>query len=666
MLRGPDARLRLVAVVLIALLLLVSLQLIRLQVLEHKDHSIEVEKLVRRQYRLPEAAPGLVLDRNGDLLVGNTPVYYIGAEINLITDTMVAANGLAPLLGVSVDELVDVMTLPWDMDVYWLPLQNGLTGEVVQHLTELQNSIWPWLTIEPQGVLPGSGTPIYLIGAKINFVTEAEEAARVLSPLLEIDEGYLLSLLTMPTEKDIIWRPLAEGIGGESADKLAELKNSVWPWLTMQPAWHRFYAEGALASHLLGFVNDDGDGYGIEAFQQRFLRPKSVGDTGAMSADETLLPEDMQNADLMAYPGTDIRLTIDRTIQAFVEGELDKALVEYGAVGGTILVMNPQTGEILAVASRPHYEPSRYAEYWARGDSGLFTDPAISKAYEPGSVFKVFTVAAALDSGAVNLNWSYQDNGILEYGGVQIYNWNRGAFGQQNLQGLVDNSLNVGAATLTTQMMGADTFYNYVRLFGFGQTTGIGVEGEASGLCHFPRDWDWSPSFLATNAFGQGIAVTPLQMATAVSALANDGVMMAPFVVAERRFSDGRVVPTPPRVLETPVRPETAQAVTELMANYVDQKLKSAQVPGYRIAGKTGTAQIPAEGGYDPNDVITSFIGFGPLPDPQILILVKLDRPSVDPSIRWGTSTAAPVFKKVAERVFVLLGIPPTELRAES
>ena len=229
-----------------------------------------------------------------------------------------------------------------------------------------------------------------------------------------------------------------------------------------------------------------------------------------------------------------------------------------------------------------------------------------------------------------------------------------------------DISLNVGAATLTTQMMGADTFYRYVRLFGFGQTTGIGVEGEASGLCHLPRDWNWSPSFLATNSFGQGIAVTPLQMVTAVSAIANDGVMMAPFVVAERRFSDGRNVSTQPRALERPIRTDTARAVAELMASMVDRKLPAAQIPGYRVAGKTGTAQIPAEGGYDPNDVITSFIGFGPMPDPEVVILVKLDRPGVDPRIRWGTSTAAPVFKKVAERIFVLLGIPPTELRAGS
>ena len=507
-------------------------------------------------------------------------------------------------------------------------------------------------------------TPVYLIGAKINFVTDTVEAARVLSPMLDIEEETLQNMLTMPTKDDIIWRPIVGGVGGEAADKLVELDSYEWPWLTLQPAWQRFYAEGALASHLLGFVNDGGDGYGVEAFQQRFLHPKSVGVTGDMTVDNWLMPEDMQNADLMAYPGTDLRLTIDRTIQAFIEGELDKALVEYSAAGGTILVMNPQTGEILAVASRPNYEPSHFADYWANGEWELFIDPAISKGYEPGSVFKVITVAIALDSGAVNLNWSYNDTGLLEYGGVRIYNWNRGAFGQQNLQGLLNNSLNVGAATLTTQMMDADTYYKYIRLFGFGQTTGIGVQGEASGQCHFPRDWNWSPSFLATNSFGQGIAVTPLQMATAVSAIANEGVMMAPFVVAERRFSDGRIVATPPRVLSTPIRPETAHAVAEYMANYVDQKLTAAQVPGYRIAGKTGTAQIPADGGYDPNEVITSFIGFGPMPDPEVLILVKLDKPGVDPSMRWGTSTAAPVFKNVAERVFVLLGIPPTELRA--
>ena len=188
MLRGPDARLRLITALLIAMLLPIGGQLIRLQILEHKNHSKEVEKMVRRQYRLPDPAPGLVVDRNGDLLVGNTPVYFIGAEINLITDTLVAANGLSPLLNVPVDKLLELMTLPWDMDVYEITLKSGLMGEAVQNLTNLQDSVWPWITIEPQGVLVGRNTPVYRIGAKVNFVTDPYEAARVLSPLVEIED----------------------------------------------------------------------------------------------------------------------------------------------------------------------------------------------------------------------------------------------------------------------------------------------------------------------------------------------------------------------------------------------------------------------------------------------------------------------------------------------
>jgi cell division protein FtsI/penicillin-binding protein 2 len=179
-----------------------------------------------------------------------------------------------------------------------------------------------------------------------------------------------------------------------------------------------------------------------------------------------------------------------------------------------------------------------------------------------------------------------------------------------------------------------------------------------------PTDWDWTDSFLATNAFGQGIAVTPIQLAAAVGALANHGTMMAPYVVAERSYPDGRVIRTAPRSLGQPVSAATADYVADLMANVVDRKLTMAQVPGYRMAGKTGTAQIPVSGGYDPVEVVTSFIGFGPLPDPEFLVLVKLERPQVPLHLRWGTQTAAPVFQSVSQRLFVLLGIPPSELRA--
>jgi cell division protein FtsI/penicillin-binding protein 2 len=177
-----------------------------------------------------------------------------------------------------------------------------------------------------------------------------------------------------------------------------------------------------------------------------------------------------------------------------------------------------------------------------------------------------------------------------------------------------------------------------------------------------PSDWDWRDSYLATNAYGQGIAVTPLQLATAVGAVANDGIMMQPYVVTERRYADGRVISIPPRQVGRPISAETADTMAKLLEQAVEREIPQAKVSGYRIAGKTGTAQVPVPGAgvYDPEHVIASFIGFGPLPDPELLVLVKLDRPAVDPNERWGSHTAAPVFQTVAKRLFVLLGIPPS------
>ncbi len=575
MLRGPDVRLRLITALLIAVLLPILGQLLRLQILEHSRYHTDVEALVRRQYALPESPWGVILDRNGDLLVGNVPVYDIGAEINMVQDPEVAAIKLATLLNQPKETLRELLTMP----------DNTTT---------------------------------------------------------------------------LVWRALANGVSVETAEEIEKLD---WPWITMTPTWQRFYAEGALAAHTLGFVNEDGLGYGVEAFQQRFLRGESVQRIGFVSGDASPLPNEIAAGNMIPYPGTDLRLTIDRTMQAFVEGELDKALVEYNATGGTILVLNVKTGEILAIASRPAYEPYRYPEYAADNKESAFSDPAVSVLYEPGSVFKVVTVAAALDSGKATLDWSYGDQGAVEYGGVTVRNSDRAAYGQQNLQGILDYSLNVGAATLSTRAMGPEIFFNYVRAFGFGRTTGIEVVGEASGYVHMPTDWDWSDSYLATNSFGQGIAVTPLQMAAAVAAIANDGVMMQPHVIAERRYADGRSVTIPPRSIGQPISADTAHAVSELMARAVERVVEDAQVPGYRIAGKSGTAQIPTTGGYEPDAVIGSFVGFGPLPDPEVLILVKIDRPEVPAAMRWGLYTAVPVFQRVAEKAFVLMGIPPSDLK---
>ena len=579
MLPGPDARLRFIALLMVAILLLVVAQLVRLQVLEHPEHQAEAERLVERQYGLPDPALGCIWDRNGNLLVGNSPYYDIGAEVRLVSDPQEAATALASLLGQTPEELVTK------------------------------------LTVSPE-----------------------EE------------------------EQTIVWHFLAKQVP-ESA--VAEIEKLEYSWITLTPTWLRQYTEGDLAAHVLGFMNESGQGYGLHSYHMRLLQGERVANVGAVTGSSDPMPQAVADERGLPYPGVDLRLTFDRTIQAYIEGELEKALLEYNAPSGTILVIDPRSGEILAMASSPSYEPYNYAAYAEQGQTALFQNPAISQAYEPGSVFKIVTVAAALDSGKADLNWSYEDKGVLEYGGVVIRNWSRAAYGHQDLKGVLTHSLNVGVSTLSTQVMGSQTFYRYLRAFGFGQLTEVDLSGEASGQMHMPDDWDWEDSFLATNAFGQGIAVTPLQMTAAAAAIANDGVMMQPHVVAERLYPDGRRVTIPPKQLGQPISAETAQIVTELMAQAVAAEVPKALVPGYRIAGKTGTAQIPGVGGYEPDDIIASFIGFGPLPDPQILVFIKLDRPNVPAEMRWGSQTAAPLFQRIASRLFVLLGIPPSELVAQ-
>jgi cell division protein FtsI/penicillin-binding protein 2 len=588
MLRGPEGRLRVVATLLGSVLMLILYQLVRLQVIEREAYLPKIEQLQQRPYTLPMPPSGVILDRNGDLLVGNMPIYDIGAEVNLVgnvTTTLRAANRLSATLGMSVEALFEL------------------------------------LDYEP---IPGD-------------------------------------------EDRTVWRSLAKGMGPEVGEEIKTLQQAGWWWLTLQPKWNRYYAEGDLACHTLGFVNMDGHGYGVESLQQRFLRPRVTNARGPVTIGQEPLAEELALGKLRAYPGTDLVLTLDRTIQAFVEGELRRALLEYGAASGTILVMDPRTGALLASASLPCYEPYAYANY-PPADRVIFTDPATSETYEPGSVLKVITVAAALDSGAITQDWSYYDNGRLEYGGIPVTNSDKQAHGWQNLQGLLDSSLNVGAATLATQHLGAAEFYRYIRAFGFGQTMGIGVANEERGIVHLPEDYRWRESYLVTNSFGQGIAMTPLQLATAVSALANHGVMMSPYLVAERRYPDGRVVATLPHrwSTEPPISAETADFVAEMMVRTVDQRYVNARVPGYRVGGKTGTAQIPIAGGYSTSEVITSFIAFAPWPDPEVLVLVKLDRPQNEPHLRWGTQTAAPVFSRMAGRLFTLMGIPPSDVAVRS
>jgi cell division protein FtsI/penicillin-binding protein 2 len=491
------------------------------------------------------------------------------------------------------------------------------------------------------GAVLAANTADYQIGVSPNLVTESEELATALAPILEQSRYEILGVL----QSDQSFALLSGRVSAEIADLVRTLP---YDGLQIDPLPRRFYPQNDMLCHSLGYVDFDGNGgSGVEGYYQRELAGE------AASAIINISPLTSQQS-VIAHEGADLTLTIDRSLQHIVETHLQNALQEYRAASGTIIVMNPQTGAILAMASAPCYTPAKFYET----DPNLLQNPAVSQQHEPGSVMKLITMASALDSGVVTPLSTYYDAGILEVGGHQTYNWDRSAPGTTDMTTLLSRSLNVGAATLAT-MMGSDVYYNYLQSFGFGRPTGVDLMSEASGQMPLPGDSLWTESFLATNAYGQGIAVTPLQMITAVSALANNGIMMQPYIVQEIHGENGTFIHEP-TVLGRPISSETAAQVTAMATTAVARETVAAQIDGYTIAGKTGTAQIAENGIYLPDDVIGSFIGWLPAENPEIIIYVKLDRPQTAP---WGSQTAAPAFADLADELVVLLDVPPDSVR---
>jgi cell division protein FtsI/penicillin-binding protein 2 len=425
--------------------------------------------------------------------------------------------------------------------------------------------------------------------------------------------------------------------------------------LEFNPRLARSYPEDALASNIIGFVNREGRGYfGVEEKYNDLLAGNPV---------RVWVPNDPNQAiEIPRVPnGTSLILTINRELQNAVEEILDDSLIEYGARHGTIIVMDPQNGEILAMAATPRMDLNNFESYGAIYDNASEYNRAIGMPYEPGSVTKIFTMAAALDTGLVNPNTTFLDTGGIQIGGVTIRNWDQNAWGVQNMVGCLQHSLNVCLTWVAIQL-GPQNFYGYMNRFGFGHPTGVDMSGEAAGRLKVPGDADWYPVDLGTNSFGQGITATPLQIMTAASAIVNQGRMVTPHTLYAM-LRDGHQFNVPPQYAGSPIRAETAATLTEMLAVSLENEASAALVPGYRIAGKTGTAQIPTPlGFYDYNQTNASFIGWGPVDDPQFMIYIWLERPTASP---WGSQTAAPVFSDVAQKTVILLDIPPDSVRLQ-
>lgn len=494
----------------------------------------------------------------------------------------------------------------------------------------------------------------YALGVSPDFVTDPDGLAKILSSVLNRPYDEMLALTQQksqdgkPAKYVLVQRPVSAEIGEKLLALQREAEGPNLGGLIVEPMQTRIYPGGALAAQVLGFVGYDNKGYyGIEEFYNDILAGHPVvGIKRVVPFDVELNPAPDQGADLY--------LTIDRDIQFLAEQTLETALRRYGAESGSIIIMEPKTGRILAMAVNPSFDPNNFLS----DPDKLRPNPAISGQFEPGSTFKIITMAAALQSGQVTPTTTYFDSGVLEVGGVRITNWNGGAWGTQDMTALLQHSLNVGAAWLSTRM-GPQTFYSYLAAFGIGQTVNIDLSGEAPGHVKRPGDPDWYESDLGTNAFGQGVATTPLQLLTAISAVANGGAMMQPHLL-ERVVDKSVVHATQPQVLGRPISAEVANTLSEMLAVSMEREASSALLPGYRLAGKTGTAQIPIPGGYDNVKTIATFVGWGPVDDPRFIVLIKLDRPSA--SI-WGSDTAAPTFGELVKRLVVLMEIPPDDVR---
>lgn len=421
----------------------------------------------------------------------------------------------------------------------------------------------------------------------------------------------------------------------------------------------RFYPQKALAAHTIGFVGFSSDRpahFGIEEYFSEFLSTDGIAKLTRTEREPiAVLPPALQRF-IPSTAGRDVVLTLDRGVQWIIEDELYQGLQLYGADRGTIIVMEPQTGAVLGLANWPTYDPNNYSAT----DPKIFQNAAISAQYEPGSIFKVITMGAALDTNTIEPDSKFIDSGSITIGERIIFNSNRTGAGEVTASQALALSINVVTAQIAEEL-GHPEFYNYVRRFGFGKATEIDLADEIPGAVKSPGSKEWSYSDLGTNSFGQGIAVTPIQMVNSVAAIANGGFLMRPYVIQSRIYDD-QVQQTESTVANQAISTETAALLTEMMVDVIETGATAAYAPGYTMAGKTGTAQIPGEGGYLEDETIVSFVGFGPIEDPQFVILVKLERPNPDIS-QWATATAAPVFSRVALRLCDYFGIPPQNER---
>ena len=500
---------------------------------------------------------------------------------------------------------------------------------------------------------------VYVIPSAI---VDANKVAAALAPILAMPVTDLYAKITTSTHNYI---PLEHGLTDAQTQAIQQ---SNLPGIYLSPEGTRVYPEGTLLSSVLGFVSytaQSGDQkvgrYGLEKYFQKDLAGTDgslVTETSATVQGMSALHGIFSGGQQFTPPidGSNLLLTIDRSIQHEAESVISQAVQKHGADSGSVIVADPKTGAILAMASVPNFDPNNYNTVT---DQSTFLNAPTMENYEPGSTFKAITMASALDNGSVTPATTYTNTDEVNVNGAIIKNAEHTDIGQVNMTQVIDHSLNTGAIFVENQL-GNDNFIKYVRKFGFGHPSEIDLTENIGDLSNIAKSTPATNPQVQfdTASFGQGITVTPIQMVQAYMAMANGGVMMRPYVVDSIIKPDGTSQKTKPVVNGQPI---SANAATEISAMLVDDVEhgygKEAGVKGYYIGGKTGTAQVAVKGKYLPNDNIGSFIGYGPIEDPRFVIAVIVDHPR---DVAFAETTADPAFHDIASFILNYYQIPPS------
>ncbi|OJI06182.1 hypothetical protein BK004_04940 [bacterium CG10_46_32] len=471
--------------------------------------------------------------------------------------------------------------------------------------------------------------------------------------LWDLIEPYGISEETLRyrlSKENDIYEPLLHKL---TKEQLAPFVQLGMPGLGWESENWRYYPEGDLVAQLTGFVGVKGESlfgqYGLEEFFETEL----AGEDGIIEGATDVSGRLLQGKELgrkEPKSGIDLVLTIDRTLQTYACKKLSQRVAEVAAKSGTVIVVDPKTGAVLVMCSSPSFDPNTYNEV---KDIGVYVNPAVSAAYELGSIFKPFTIAAALNEDLITPQTMYMDDGFVMVGGYRLNNFDNQGRGEVNMIAVLEQSLNTGAV-FAQQKLGNQKFREYTEAFGFGAPTGIELGKELFGnTSSLEKRGDIWP---ATASFGQGITVTPIQVVMAYAALANNGVLMKPYIIKEKRHGDSVVSTTRPTEVNQVVSARTATIIGGMLVSVVNEGYDNlGGVLGYYIAGKTGTAQL-AQGGVYGSQTIHSFAGFGPVDAPRFAMLIKLDEPQ---NGRFASATAAPVFGDIAKFIMQYYEVPP-------